>query len=121
LFDPTAGDDATPPDYRFTLANERTYLAWIRTGLALIGGGLAVAAFIPGSALVRDVLAVILLLLGAVVVLRAVNDWARRERAIWRGQPLPVSRFPAVLALIVAAGAVALIVLVLVAGPAKLA
>jgi inner membrane protein YidH len=113
-FDPTSGQDTTPPDYRFTLANERTYLAWIRTALALVGGGLAIAAFVPRWPVVRNILAVALLVLGAVVTLRAVNDWSRRERAIWQGQPLPVSRFPAILALIVAAGAVALGVLVVV-------
>lgn len=30
-------------DIRFLLANERTLLAWIRTGLTLIAGGVAVA------------------------------------------------------------------------------
>ena len=47
-FDPSeAGTLGSQPDYRFSLANERTFLAWIRTGLALVGGGLAVAAFLP--------------------------------------------------------------------------
>ena len=35
------------PDYRFSLANERTFLAWLRTALALIGGGFAVDQFLP--------------------------------------------------------------------------
>lgn len=30
-------------DVRFLLANERTLLAWIRTGLTLIAGGIAIA------------------------------------------------------------------------------
>jgi hypothetical protein len=38
-----AGDEQEP-DYRFTFANERTFLAWIRTALALIAGGVAVAS-----------------------------------------------------------------------------
>ena len=29
------------PDYRFTLANERTYLAYLRTSLACYAGGLS--------------------------------------------------------------------------------
>lgn len=33
------------PDYRFTLANERTFLAWVRTGLALLAGGLLLDQF----------------------------------------------------------------------------
>ena len=39
--------EGSTPDYRFSLANERTFLAWLRTGLALIAGGLGVAQFLP--------------------------------------------------------------------------
>jgi putative membrane protein len=106
-FDPTDSertptgdaDRTTAPDYRFSLANERTFLAWLRTGLALIGGGLAVAQFLTA---------------GGLVALRAVDHWARCERAIRRGDDLPPSRFPAVLALLITAGAGALIAVVLI-------
>ncbi|MFF5214631.1 YidH family protein [Micromonospora sp. NPDC000442] len=103
------------PDYRFSLANERTFLAWLRTGLALIAGGLAAAQFLPNLALVhlREAIAVALLLLGGVVAIRAVDHWARTERAIRLGEELPASRFPAVLALIVGLGALSLVVAVL--------
>lgn len=99
------------PDYRFSLANERTFLAWIRTGLALIAGGLACAQFLPPLLLpyLREIIAVVLLLLGGVVAVQAVYHWAGAERAMRLKQDLPVSRFPAVLALVVAAGAVTLI------------
>jgi putative membrane protein len=60
------------------------------------------------------VIAVLLLLLGAVVALRAVDHWARTERAMRLKQDLPGSRFPAVLAIVVALGAVLLVVAVLV-------
>ncbi|MEO3924722.1 DUF202 domain-containing protein [Micromonosporaceae bacterium B7E4] len=104
------------PDYRFSLANERTFLAWLRTGLALIAGGLAVAQFLPPMPVpyLREALAVALLLLGGAVAVRAVDHWARTERAIRLGHELPASRFPAVLALLVGLGAVSLVVAVLV-------
>ncbi|MER7165475.1 YidH family protein [Micromonospora sp. NPDC000207] len=103
------------PDYRFSLANERTFLAWLRTGLALIGGGLAVAQFLPPLPLrhLREVIAIVLLLLGGGVAVRAVDHWARTERAIRLDEELPTSRFPAVLALIVGVGALLLVVAVL--------
>ena len=90
-----------PPDYRFSLANERTFLAWIRTGLALVGGGLATAQLLPPLpiARLREVVAMALLLLGAAVAVRSVDHWARCERAMRLDQPLPASRFPAILAL----------------------
>jgi putative membrane protein len=118
-FDPAQKNTVgTTPDYRFSLANERTFLAWIRTGLALIGGGLAVAAFIPPLRwpFVREGIAIALLLLGGAVCLRAVDHWARAERAMRLGRPLPPSRFPAVLALVIGAGAVLLLVLVVASG-----
>jgi putative membrane protein len=104
-----------PPDYRFSLANERTFLAWLRTGLALVGGGLAVAQFLPGD-LLPVVLGVILLAIGGLVAIRAVDHWARAERAMRLGEPLPPSRFPAFLALAIALGAATLLVTVLVGG-----
>jgi inner membrane protein YidH len=104
--------EGSPPDYRFSLANERTFLAWIRTALALVGGGLAVAGFLPPLPIphLREVLSVALMLLGAAVALRAVDHWARSERAMRLGRPLPASRFPGVLAAAVALGAVLLVI-----------
>lgn len=106
----------TRPDYRFSLANERTFLAWLRTGLALIAGGLAAAQFLPPLPLahLREVIAIALLVLGGTVAVRAVDHWARTERAIRLGEDLPTSRFPAVLALTVGLGALLLVVAVLV-------
>ncbi|MEV4197606.1 YidH family protein [Micromonospora globbae] len=103
------------PDYRFSLANERTFLAWLRTGLALVAGGLAAAQFLPPLPLrhLREAIAIALLLLGGAVAVRAVDHWARTERAIRLGEELPASRFPAVLALTVGLGALLLVVAVL--------
>ncbi|MFK0102819.1 YidH family protein [Streptomyces sp. NPDC091040] len=102
------------PDYRFSLANERTFLAWIRTALALIGGGFAVDQFLPElSRTVRTGLALALLAAGVLCALRAVNHWVRCERAMRRGEDLPVSRFPTLLSIAVAVVAVAMVVVVL--------
>ncbi|MFF9686785.1 YidH family protein [Streptomyces sp. NPDC014623] len=107
-------EEGDTPDYRFSLANERTFLAWIRTSLALIGGGFAVDQFLPGLAWgIRAGLALGLLAAGVLCALRAVNHWVRCERAMRRGKDLPVSRFPAVLSLVVAVVAVAMVVVVL--------
>ena len=60
---------STEPDYRFTLANERTYLAWLRTALAMLAGAVAVAQLVETSEvpLVRDALALALVVLSFVV------------------------------------------------------
>ena len=91
--------EGNTPDYRFSLANERTFLAWIRTSLALVAGGIAVDQFLsslgPG---VRTTIAVALLVGGALCAVRAVHHWAQCELAMRRGEDLPASRFPALLA-----------------------
>ncbi|MBT2398968.1 DUF202 domain-containing protein [Streptomyces sp. ISL-100] len=107
-------EEGETPDYRFSLANERTFLAWIRTALALIGGGFAVDQFLPGLAWgVRAGMALGLLAAGVLCALRAVNHWVRCEQAMRRGDDLPVTRFPTVLSLVVAFVAVVMVVIVL--------
>ncbi|WP_226961927.1 MULTISPECIES: YidH family protein [Streptomyces] len=91
-------DEGPTPDYRFSLANERTFLAWLRTALALLAGGIAVQQFLTELPWAfRTAVALLLLLSGALCAVRAVDHWVRTERAIRRGDDLPLSRFPAVL------------------------
>lgn len=78
------------PDARFSLANERTFLAWIRTSLALLAGGVALEAL--GLSLQPDLrLAASLVLIGAGIVtpVQAWWGWRRTEAALRRDQPLP--------------------------------
>ncbi|MCC2594664.1 DUF202 domain-containing protein [Tessaracoccus sp. OS52] len=93
------------PDARFTLANERTFLAWIRTALALMAGGVALEALSlglqPGFQLGASV---ILMLTGILSPLQAWFGWARNERALRNNTPLPspMLALPVVIAVAVA-------------------
>ncbi|MET7360213.1 DUF202 domain-containing protein [Streptomyces sp. NPDC005562] len=107
-------EEGDTPDYRFSLANERTFLAWLRTALALIGGGFAVDQFLPDLRWGwRIGLALALLAAGVLCSLRAVDHWVRCERAMRRGEDLPAGRFPTVLSLAVAVVALAMVIVVL--------
>src|SRR5690349_17862647 len=98
------------PDPRFTLANERTFLAWIRTALALIAGGVALEALaLPIQPALRLVASFILLGLGLLVPALAWTTWGRVERALRHGQPLPGSRVA--LPVVVGVAAVAAVLL----------
>ncbi|WP_436499730.1 YidH family protein [Actinokineospora sp. HUAS TT18] len=74
------------PDYRFSLANERTFLAWIRTSLALSAAGVALPHLATD---VPWVIGVVLVGFGAVIAALAHRRWAGIEQAMRRGQPLP--------------------------------
>ncbi|MFC5908106.1 YidH family protein [Streptacidiphilus monticola] len=92
------------PDPRFTLANERTFLAWQRTALALMAAGVGIKALTAHTA-ERDVVAVVLVLLGLGCAITALLRWGATERAMRTGRPLP--RFRAAFPLAVALAAVA--------------
>lgn len=100
----------TDPDYRFTLANERTFLAWLRTALALAAGGLAAIHLLP-DAFGSEALGLALLALGFVTAATSFRRWYRSEVAMRLGEPLPASRLPQFVAYAVALFAVAAVVL----------
>ncbi len=80
------GDD---PDPRFSLANERTLLSWIRTSIAFAagGGGLLIARDLIGTW--SPALATTAFALSLTIVVGAVIRWARMERALRLGGGLP--------------------------------
>jgi len=79
------------PDYRFTLANERTFLAWIRTALGLLAGGVAVRQLIPRFTTpgATVALAVASIALAAVLAAASYPRWRRVQHAMRTGAPLP--------------------------------
>ena len=88
------------PDPRFTLANERTFLAWIRTSLAMVAGGIAVEAFTSGllGPELRKTVAVLLLLLGLMTAGGSFFRWLSVERAMRHQTPLPAPLLAPILA-----------------------
>ncbi len=79
------------PDYRFTLANERTFLAWLRTALGLLAGGVAVHQLVPDPSVLSDLLAGLCVVLAAVLAGTAYPRWRGVQAAMRAGQPLPKS------------------------------
>ena len=104
-------DEGDEPDARFSFANERTFLAWIRTSLALLAAGVALQALpidiAPGPKRWLSVLFIVLALLTAAV---GWLRWARSERAMRRNEDLPGSVATAALVAGVAIAALALLV-----------
>lgn len=89
----------TDPDPRFTFANERTFLAWNRTALALIAAGLAAAQFLKFNLHgLRLLIAVPLIVLGAVLAFASYVHWTDSERAMRLRRPVRYSWMPKALA-----------------------
>ena len=100
-------DRGVDPDPRFSLANERTFLAWIRTSLALFAAGVALEALtLPIAPGLRRAAAVVLILLGAAAPVQAFLGWLRTEAALRLGRslPPPALAVPLGLGLVVAGG-----------------
>ncbi|MCW3766334.1 YidH family protein [Paenarthrobacter ureafaciens] len=104
------------PDYRFSLANERTFLAWIRTSLALLAGAVAIDQLAPNIAPqpVRLALCVLLALIGAGLAVLSYRRWGQMEAAMRNDQALPFSRVLLFMTIVVAVAAFGFAVLILV-------
>jgi putative membrane protein len=110
-------EDGTEPDPRFTFANERTFLAWSRTALALIVAGLGIVQLLPpfpGVPAGRHLLGVPLIVLGGVLAFVAYYEWVRNQHALRTGRPLPRSVMPWLLAAMITLMAVIAAVVLLV-------
>ena len=106
------------PDVRFSYANERTFLAWNRTALAMVTAGLAITQLlppfdVPGG---RRMIGIPLILAGTVVSIASFVQWQRNERAMRRGESLPASILPALVAIVVGISAVVALMLALFGG-----
>jgi putative membrane protein len=103
--------EGTEPDVRFSLANERTFLAWVRTAMALLAGGVAIDVVgLDMSGTTQKALASVVLLLGIISAITSWFRWARSERAMRRHEPLPSPGSTAVLAVGVVIAGVLLLV-----------
>ncbi len=104
--------DGGEPDYRFTLANERTYLAYLRTSLACYAGGLSAVQFLDlgPDRWPAKIIGIVLVCAGLVTTAGAFRRWQTNLTAMRGGRPLPVTRLPLMLgATIVVVGLVGLL------------
>jgi putative membrane protein len=109
------------PDVRFSYANERTFLAWIRTALGLVTAGLAITQLLPpfdfeGG---RRLIGLPLIALGVAIAVLSLRNWNANERAMRTGRPLPKSPLPLISAVVVSLVAIAGLLLALFAGSSK--
>ena len=93
------------PDYRFSLANERTFLAWIRTALGFLAAGVGL-----------DQLALLLCLFSGGLAMYGYLRWLRNEKAMRLKEDLPYTNSLLIISLILMVVAVIVMGLVLYAG-----
>jgi putative membrane protein len=91
------------------LANQRTYLAWVRTAVTFVGLGFAVDRLLLEDAL-GSVLGVGMMLIGAAMMLPALLSYRHVERAIETGERVEPVSWSTPLAVIVIGGALVLVV-----------
>ena len=105
-------------DVQLSFANERTFLAWERTALGLITAGLAITQLLPSFDFPGGRRLIGLPLIGLGILIGAVSylEWHRNQDAIRHDRPLPPSRLPLIVAIVVTVVAIFGFVLVNVEG-----
>ena len=78
----------TDPDVRFSLANERTLLAYQRTAIGLVAAAVAVAHFLD-DAVLAVLIAAVLLVSGGIAAIGGYLRYRQADRAIREGRSLP--------------------------------
>ncbi|MFE3292601.1 YidH family protein [Rhodococcus sp. NPDC059234] len=98
-------DPDSRPDERFTLASERTFLAWMRTSLGFLAGGIAMVHLVPefSTSWVRTLLGTVMILLAVAAPIVGLRRWVQVRHALERGAPMPEERELWVFAVVVAA------------------
>ena len=106
------------PDYRFSLANERTFLAWIRTSLGFLAGGVGLDQLAPDFAtpLIREILALLLCLFAGGLAIYGYIRWLSNEKAMRLKQDLPYTRTLLLISILLTIVIVVVMALVLNAG-----
>ncbi|MHA6572212.1 YidH family protein, partial [Escherichia coli] len=103
------------PDYRFSLANERTFLAWIRTALGFLAAGVGLDQLAPDFAtpVIRELLALLLCLFSGGLAMYGYLRWLRNEKAMRLKEDLPYTNSLFIISLILMVVAVIVMGLVL--------
>jgi putative membrane protein len=109
------GSEERQPDTQAELANERTYLAWLRTGLALVAAGVAAERVLPAEGILwaRQLVGVTLILAGVVTAALAQSRWQNVDRALRGGRPIPHPILGYLVAAVIVVDGLAAIVLLL--------
>lgn len=100
------------PDVRFSLANERTFLAWARTCMAMVATGLVLARLLAdGDDALTVAAGIVLIVVGAGLAGLSYRNYLRNDRAIRSSAPIERSSLPLVLLVTIGTAAVVAIVL----------
>ncbi|MBJ3817003.1 DUF202 domain-containing protein [Shimwellia pseudoproteus] len=106
------------PDYRFSLANERTFLAWVRTALGVLAAGVGLDQLAPELAtpLIREIVSLALCLFAGCLAIFSYLRWVKTETAMRLRQDLPYTPVLLLLSIVMALIAGAVLIMVLYGG-----